>query len=53
MTFDEAIAKLNNDPCTTWNPDIFIGYSEAELAVMSKAWHGAIYAAAIAISNSK
>ena len=52
MTTQEALNAMNANPCTAWDPEMFgAGWSGEQVEAARKAWHAAIYAAAIAIST--
>jgi len=51
MTTQQALNKLNANPCTAWDQSLFIGFSSEQIEAAKRAWHAALYAAAIAFST--
>ena len=47
----KALNTLNANPCTAWDPAMFPSFNEEQLEAARRAWHAAIYAAAIAMSS--
>lgn len=46
-----VLNRINANPCTAWDPTAFPGLGEVELEAARRAWHAAIYAAAIALTS--